>query len=80
MINNAVCGKNMKNVTKHRDIRFVTTEKTRSSLVSEPHYRTTKFFTDNLLLLLLLLLLLFINVSTGSSYQLQLTVFHKSPV
>ena len=77
MINNAVCGKNMKNVRKHRDIRLVTTEKTRSFLVSEPHYRTTKFFTDNLLLLLLLLL--FINVSTGSSYQLQLTVFQKSP-
>ena len=29
--------------------------------------------------ILVLLLLLFINISTGTSYQLQLTVFHISP-
>ena len=35
-----------KNVRKHRDIKLVTTEKIRNySLVSEPSYGTTNFFT-----------------------------------
>ena len=38
----------MENVRKHKDIKFVTTERGRSYLVSEPNYRTTKFFTENL--------------------------------
>ena len=39
----------MENVRKHRDIKLVTTERTRNNLVSEPNYHTTKFFTENLL-------------------------------
>ena len=46
-MNNAVLGKNMKNVRKNTDIKLVTTERRRNYLVSEPHYRTTKFFTKN---------------------------------
>ena len=38
----------MENVRKHRDIKFVATER-RNYLVSEPNYHTTKFFTKNLL-------------------------------
>ena len=38
-----------KNLRKHKDIKFVTTEKRRNCLVSEPNYHTTKFFTKNLL-------------------------------
>ena len=34
---------------KHRDIILATTEKGRNYLVSEPNYRTTKIFTENLL-------------------------------
>ena len=49
MIINAVFGKTMENVRKHRDIKLVTTERTRNNLVSEPNYHTTKFFTENLL-------------------------------
>ena len=49
LINNAVSGKNMKNVRKCRDIKLVTTERRRCYLVSEPNYLTTKFFTENLL-------------------------------
>ena len=49
LINNTVFGKFMGNMRKHRGIKFVTTERTRNSLVSEPNYRTTKFFTENLL-------------------------------
>ena len=39
----------MENVRKHKDIKFVTTERRRNYLVSEPNYRATKFFTENLL-------------------------------
>ena len=50
-MNNAVFGKAMKNVRKHRDIKFkiVTIERKRNCLVSEPNYDTTKFFTENVL-------------------------------
>ena len=49
LINNAVFGKTMENVRKHRDIKLVTTERRRNYLVSEPNYQTKKFFTENLL-------------------------------
>ena len=49
MRNNAVFGKIMENVRKHRNIKLVTTEKGRNYLVSEPNYHTVKFFTENLL-------------------------------
>ena len=47
-MNNAVFGKTMENVRKHIDIKTVTKERRRNYLVSEPNYRTTKFFTENL--------------------------------
>ena len=43
MNNFPVFGKTMKNVRKHRNIKFVTTERRRNYLVSEPSYHTTKF-------------------------------------
>ena len=46
---NAVSGKTMKNMRKHRDIKLVTTERRRNYFVSQPNYHTTKFFTENLL-------------------------------
>ena len=49
LINNAVFGKTMKNVRKHRGIKLVTTERRRNYLVSEPNYHTTKFLTEYLL-------------------------------
>ena len=49
LMNNAVFGKTMENVRKHRDIKLVTTERRRNYLVSEPNYHTTKFFTEILL-------------------------------
>ena len=48
-MNNAVFGKTMENVRKHRDIKLVTTDKRRNRLVSEPNYHTTKWFSENLL-------------------------------
>ena len=47
LMNNAVFGKTMENVRKHRDIKLVTTERRRNYLVSEPSYPITKLFTEN---------------------------------
>ena len=41
---NAVFGKTMGNVRKHRDIKSVTTDKRINQLASEPNYHTTKYF------------------------------------
>ena len=49
LMNNAVFGKTMENVRKHRDIKLVTTDKRRNQLASEPNYHTTKHFSDNLM-------------------------------
>ena len=38
LMNNAVFGKIMENVRKHRDIKVATTERRRNYLVSEPNY------------------------------------------
>ena len=46
---NAVFGKAMENVIKHRYIKLITTERRRNYLISEPHYHTKKFLTGNLL-------------------------------
>ena len=49
LMNNAVFGKTIENVRKHRNINLVRTERRRYYLVSEPNYHTAKVFTDNLL-------------------------------
>ena len=41
-MNNAVFGKTMENLRKHRNIKLVATERIRNYLVSEPTYDTTK--------------------------------------
>ena len=48
-MNNAVFGKTMENLRKHRDIKLVSTGKRRNQLVSEPNYHTTKWFSEKLL-------------------------------
>ena len=48
-LNNAVFGKTMEYVRKHRDIKLVTIDKRRNQLVSEPNYHTTKCFSENLM-------------------------------
>ena len=49
LMNNAVFGKTMENVRKHRDIELVTTDKRRNQLASEPNYQTPKYFSENLM-------------------------------
>ena len=41
--------KTIENVRKHRDIKFVATEKRKKYLVLEPNYHTINFFTENLM-------------------------------
>ena len=49
LMNNAIFGRTMENVRKHRDIQLVTTDKRRNQLVSERNIYTTKWFSENLL-------------------------------
>ena len=46
-MNNEFFGKTLESVRKHRDIKFVTTEKRRNYLELEPNCHTTKFFTEH---------------------------------
>ena len=46
---NIVFGKAMENLRKHRNIKFVTTERRRNYLASELNYHNMIFFTENLL-------------------------------
>ena len=48
LMNNAVFGKTMENVRKHRDIKLVTTDKKKSKLVSEPNYHKINLISKNL--------------------------------
>ena len=48
LMNNAVFGKTIEHERKHRDIKFVPTERIRNYLVSEPNYHTAKLFAENL--------------------------------
>ena len=48
LMNNAVFGKTMENVRKHRDIKLVKTDKNRNKLVSEPNFHTMKLIDNNL--------------------------------
>ena len=45
---NAVFGKTMENVRKHRDIKLVKSDKKRNKLVSEPNFHTMKLIDNNL--------------------------------
>ena len=45
-MNNAVFGKTMENVRKHRDIKLVKTDCKRNKLVSEPNYHTIKLIEE----------------------------------
>ena len=49
LMNNAIFGKTMENVRKHRDIKLVTTDKRGNWLASEPNFHTTKYFSENLM-------------------------------
>ena len=49
LMNNAVFGKTMKKVRKHREINFATTERRWNYLVSETNFHITKVFTENFL-------------------------------
>ena len=48
LMNNAVFGKTMENVRKHRNIKLVTTDRKRNKLVSEPNYHTINLISENL--------------------------------
>ena len=48
LMNNAVFGKTMENIMKHRDIKLVTTNKKRNKLVSEPNYHAINYISEDL--------------------------------
>ena len=47
-MNNAVFGKTMENVRKHRDIKLAITDEKRSKLVSEPNCHTMNYISEDL--------------------------------
>ena len=49
LMNNAVFGKTMEDVKKHKYIKLFTRERRRNYLVSEPNYHTAKIFREYLL-------------------------------
>ena len=49
LMNNAVYGKTMEYVRKHKIVKLVNDDTKRNELVSEPNYHTTKWFLENLL-------------------------------
>ena len=51
LMKNAVFGKTMENVRNHRDIKWVTTNKQRNKLASEPNYHATKYISEDLLII-----------------------------
>ena len=48
LMNNAVFGKTMEKIRKHRDIKLVTKDKRRNKLVSEPNYHTMNYISKDL--------------------------------
>ena len=48
LMNNAVFGKTMENIRKHRNIKLVTTDKKRNKLVSEPNCHTINYISKDL--------------------------------
>ena len=48
LMNNAVFGKTMENVRKHRNIKLVRSDNKRNKLVSEPNYHTMKLIDEDL--------------------------------
>ena len=48
LMNNAVFGKALENVKKHRDIKLVKTDNKRNKLVSKPNFHTMKLIDNNL--------------------------------
>ena len=47
LMNNAVFGKTIENIRKHRGIKLVTTDKKRNKLVSEPNYHTMNYISED---------------------------------
>ena len=47
LMNNAVFGKRMENIRKHRAIKLVTTDRKRNKLVSEPNYHTMNYISED---------------------------------
>ena len=48
LMNNAVFGKTMENIRKHRNTKLVETDKNRNELVSEPNYHTMNYISKDL--------------------------------
>ena len=51
LMNNAVFGKTMENIRKHRDIKLVKTDEKRNKLVSEPNYHTMNYISEDLFII-----------------------------
>ena len=76
LMNNAVFGKTMENIRKHRYIKLVTTDKKRSKLVSEPNYHTMNLISENLSIIEMKR----IKVKMGKQLYLELSILEISKI
>ena len=68
-MNNAVFGKTMENVRKHRDIKLVKSDKKRNKLVSEPNFHTMKLIDNNLAIIEMNIGLSILDISKITMYE-----------
>ena len=69
LMNNAVFGKTMENIRKHRDIKLVTTDKKRIKLVLEPNYHTINYISEELSIIEMILFISIIDNSSESENE-----------
>ena len=76
LMNNAVFGKTMENVRKHRDIKLVKSDKKKKKLVSEPNFHTMKLIDNNLAIIEMRK----VKVKMNKPIYLRLSILDKSKI
>ena len=71
LMNNAVFGRSIMNVRRHRDVKLITNDKKRCKLASKPSYHTTKQFSENVLAMVMKKTKIKMNIPVQYTWVLQ---------